>query len=1240
MRAEQLSTEQRTRNIERRRGWLSLLLITTFAVLMGTTGYFVFHYIDRSTFNDARAFRVLDELVGQFENFQQTMTSLLALVPERAGEEETYAKTLVLPRLQLKRLKSECSTDEVQLAQEQARFVLLRHDESYSFAVSKCVEVSSATQNDAELGKLSPRRLQLSGSMSRLLPTFVTQDFFDTALIGSSKGELLIDIGRAADAPGTVQIQPTRSAAVPITNPAGLLRRGALEIALNHAKEQKINEVVRVDADAVPSQPVVFEDRIAGETYRVYAIAFRPSIAIELAEQPGGAQASQPSTTETLYLVGLKRQSWVAQLSAGLGPSGSLGLSIVVLMIIVLWPLASLRFSGPQDPIPRMQVVALLSAALLLPAILAVTAVWAWNSLHLRIWADSGAEVYAQQIEAVLQEDLSEAAGLLTKYAADFYAPMAAADFASGDENGSPRLLPSSIIRQPRRNADGTEREPAACHRTLAATLAEPVQLATNNSSPRCTLRNWSPLHTVTPLNVDGETFGHRLSAFPKLPYRQHISLPDREYFRALIEHEEWRPGDVWQQAPPPKLGFVAQRLFNRGDAARVLQIAVPIEHAGHRIGVVTSDTRVYAISSALRVPLLRFVVVNASNGAVLFHSNDDRSLAENSLIETDHDPLLQRALLRRASRYTLNGVTRDDHFSSEYMGAAHRFYYRPMAGVPWGIVVFYPVAEVGAVAQQAAIAALAGYISIVIVLVTLSIVTFALLPRRGDLFLLSLIWPRWEARGTYRAVAYCGAAIVVVLISMLSWRLNTQATTLYWIVALAVATACGALCVWLWKVARQQDMTLRSYRACYVICTTLALLLISALPAAWMATSYQDVALRAYFRDQLALAAADLENRESTIAHDLRRWIPDDTERSQRYPSAQVLSRALSSPGYSNAGEGQGCTAWTVTTFDRRPWMSERGPPKLGLFGRTVWAWSTDSNLQRAGRTLLISGSGASALRTTCSRTAQSIRFWRRGSGGTLTQFAVPMAVQTPGTPLIRDPDIDAYYDYWPAATALLLLITLTLSLLLISWTLARRLFGIRIPFASRFVERTSAEAMPVAPLLNVEFKIALLEERFGSSFTTKDGDDVRMAECADTYARIWQKRSRDERLLLHQLAEGKFANPENRAVIERLLHLGFLRLRPWPMIADRGLAAYARCAEADSLFKEWQRAASASTWNSIRTPLLLVVIVIVGVLMWIAGSTMQILSATLAGMATLFGYVTQVTNLFKKSADTPRSG
>jgi hypothetical protein len=129
-----------------------------------------------------------------------------------------------------------------------------------------------------------------------------------------------------------------------------------------------------------------------------------------------------------------------------------------------------------------------------------------------------------------------------------------------------------------------------------------------------------------------------------------------------------------------------------------------------------------------------------------------------------------------------------------------------------------------------------------------------------------------------------------------------------------------------------------------------------------------------------------------------------------------------------------------------------------------------------------------------------------------------------------------------------------------------------------------------------------------------------------------MWQALSVDERLLLHQLARGKFVNPENSPVIEQLLRRGYLKLRPWPRIVESGFAEFARTAETEQKFADWQRAASRNLWTGIRIPLFIIVVVITASLMWLAGSAMQILSTTLAGVATLFGVIAQVTNFVRK--------
>src|SRR5690606_4149807 len=217
----------------------------------------------------------------------------------------------------------------------------------------------------------------------------------------------------------------------------------------------------------------------------------------------------------------------------------------------------------------------------------------------------------------------------------------------------------------------------------------------------------WSSMRSAAPLNLEGRSAGLTLNLFGG-DAPDTLALADRAYFRAIKQAQEWTPGDLWSHLYQPKHGLVAQRLFNRSDAARVLQLAVPMLHEEKRIGVMTADSRAYALTASIRAPLLRFAVVDATNGVVLFHSDDNRSLAENLLVETEQSSALREAMQRRTSTYSLNRVGLRDHFSANYMGESHRFYYRPVTGVPWGVVTFYSTESIGNIVLQTAVATLA----------------------------------------------------------------------------------------------------------------------------------------------------------------------------------------------------------------------------------------------------------------------------------------------------------------------------------------------------------------------------------------------------------------------------------------------------------------------------------------------------------------------------------------------------
>jgi hypothetical protein len=79
-------------------------------------------------------------------------------------------------------------------------------------------------------------------------------------------------------------------------------------------------------------------------------------------------------------------------------------------------------------------------------------------------------------------------------------------------------------------------------------------------------------------------------------------------------------------------------------------------------------------------------------------------------------------------------------------------------------------------------------------------------------------------------------------------------------------------------------------------------------------------------------------------------------------------------------------------------------------------------------------------------------------------------------------------------------------------------------------------------------------------------------------------------------------------------------------------------RTAETSRDFAEWQRAASQSVWRSVRTPLLIVLVLVVGWLVWTAGDYVQAFSAVLVAAIALLGQLGQVMNLVRGAGQGKR--
>jgi hypothetical protein len=415
-------------------------------------------------------------------------------------------------------------------------------------------------------------------------------------------------------------------------------------------------------------------------------------------------------------------------------------------------------------------------------------------------------------------------------------------------------------------------------------------------------------------------------------------------------------------------------------------------------------------------------------------------------------------------------------------------------------------------------------------------------------------------------------------------------------------------------------------------------LALVSALPAILLAIGYHDTSVRGFVLNELQDAARDEGMRRGALRRDERRFA--NTTPADR--SAE-LSRQLPVPGYRWIGLGQrGESSWQLTDVAPAPWLSDCGPPRLGGFRRMVWTLSTARSLRRP---LNLSVAHDETSEEGCLPFA--VQAWRRSDDGTLMTTSLPLRpvhddpTQIPtcagrATTMCRDPDLNRMYGLAPGlALALSTLVALLLLVMMCTHT-ARRLLGIRIPFVGRLTP-SEADSAHASRLLDVELALVALKGPGGEPVTTKDESDFRAARCAPVYNEMWRALGADEQLLLHHLATGRYANPENQPVIERLLRRGYLTLAPWPTIVEPGFAEFIRTAPHTASFDQLREQSSKTVWGRLRTPLLVLVIVVAIALMWLAGSAMQILTGVLAGVATLLGTITQVTSFVRDKSAKP---
>lgn len=208
--------------------------------------------------------------------------------------------------------------------------------------------------------------------------------------------------------------------------------------------------------------------------------------------------------------------------------------------------------------------------------------------------------------------------------------------------------------------------------------IPNPCQQNLERPRPLC-YPDFSVTFWVDPKGILRETWTQQPD-----PYVRGIhDLGQRDYVTKL---QEASTGQLFRRFVDNRwIEYYAQPLISLESSTRSLVLSIPHRMANQSqtvqkgwIAAIQSEAFSLLVQPALS-PGAGYAVIDDRSGLVLFHSNDRRMLRENFLEETDSNPEIAALIHARA----------EGPVEGDYWGIGHRFFVKPLAGLPWTLVVF-----------------------------------------------------------------------------------------------------------------------------------------------------------------------------------------------------------------------------------------------------------------------------------------------------------------------------------------------------------------------------------------------------------------------------------------------------------------------------------------------------------------------------------------------------------------------
>jgi hypothetical protein len=143
---------------------------------------------------------------------------------------------------------------------------------------------------------------------------------------------------------------------------------------------------------------------------------------------------------------------------------------------------------------------------------------------------------------------------------------------------------------------------------------------------------------------------------------------------------------------------------------------------------------------------------------------------------------------------------------------------------------------------------------------------------------------------------------------------------------------------------------------------------------------------------------------------------------------------------------------------------------------------------------------------------------------------------------------------------------------------------------------------------------------------------------DAAEPYYRsMWELCSREERLVLIQLAQEGLVNPRRVELVRRLARRGLMLFDPRLRLMNESFQRFVRSVEAPERIAEWERTTEGMSWSRLGTPLYALAAVIIAILLFTEQAMFTSVLAIATGAAGTIGSLRSLYTATVKPAAAP---